>query len=667
MKYVLMLAVALLALQGCNKAGHLPPEKPSMAAEDAPKITLPKPATQTTINRQKELLASMPKNMSQDIEFAQRGFIATSPQNVIERLDGKGVSYDLTQNDFIKDDAPDTVNPLLWRHGKIMGYEGLFEVTKGVYQVRGFDVDNITFIEGENGFIVIDPMTAAEPAAAAYALVKKYVADKPVFAVIYTHSHADHFAGIEGVIDRADVEAGKVQIIAPKGFLAETVSEWMIAGNAMGRRAFYQFGLFLPPGKRGNVGVGTGPGIALGKVDLIPPTHEISNTGEKLVIEGVEFIFQLTPGAEAPVEMNFYLPQFKSLCMAETAIGTIHNVQTLRGANVRDAKAWADYLTEAEDLFGQEAESLFVSHLWPHFGNDHIREYLTKHRDTYKYMHDQTVRMMNAGLTPDEISETLILPDSLNSEWYNRGFYGSVSHNVKGIYDKYMGWYNGIPADLNRHPPIERAKKYVAGFGGMDSLMKSAENSYKDGDYRWASEILQHAVFAQPDHKNARELLADSYEQLGYVAESSIWRNIYLTAARELRQGGPDIYKGGSEDYILGGSTDEQVLDLLTVRLLPEKAAEKSLSMNIVFRETGNKFNLALNNSVLLYRKNVTREHSPTLTVSREGFLAVAFGFMTLDQAVGAGMIEIKGDGFSFTELSSMMENPSLDFNIIEP
>jgi len=586
---------------------------------------------------------------------------------VIKKNKG-GVSIDIAANDFMTGPAPDTVNPLLWQHGEFMGLnEGLFKVTDGVYQVRGFDVANITFVETDNGYVVIDPLNAGEPSAAAYALIKTHVGDKPVKAVIYTHSHSDHFAGISGVIDIKAAMSGDVPILAPKGFLEETAKEWLTAGNAMGRRAFYQFGLFLPPGPRGYVGVGQGQGISLDTHNLVPPTREIQRTGERVTIDGLDIIFQLTPGAEAPAEMNFYIPKYKALCMAETVNAGIHNVQTLRGANVRDAKEWADYLTEALVLFGDKAESLFITHHWPRFGNAEINEYVSKQRDSYKYLHDQTVRMMNQGLTRDEIAETLTLPESLGGEWYNRGFYGTLSHNSKAVYDKYMGWYNGNPATLNRHIPTERAKRYVAAIGGSDAVLRVAGKAFDTGDYRWSAEILQHLVFADPRDQAGRELLADSYEQMGYQAESAVWRNIYLSSAKELRQGGVDVYTGGEEDYLLSGASDAQVLDLLAVRLLPERAAGKSLSVNIVFKETGNRFNLRLNNSVRVYHSGVTNPDVGTITASRKGFLAVGLGFLTMGKAKLLRMVSEEGDGAALQDIGEMMDKPSLDFNIIEP
>ncbi len=633
--------------------------------KDSSGVTLPKGATASTREAQKRALDDMPQDIAKEKDFATRGFIAKYEKPQIDKFKGKGPSADLAQNDFITGPAPDTVNPLYWQHAEFMGLsEGLFKVTDGVYQVRGYDVSNITFVETDKGYIVIDPLNAAEPAKVAYDLMKEHVGDKPIKAVLYTHSHSDHFAGIGGVLDIKNL--GDVQIIAPTGFLEETAKEWMTAGNAMGRRAFYQFGLFLPRHEKGYVGVGQGPGISLGQHDLVAPTREITYTGETLTIDGLEVVFQLTPGAEAPAEMNFYFPKYKSVCMAETVNAGIHNVQTLRGANVRDAKEWADYLTESLALF-PDAESLFITHHWPRFGNNEIKEFVSKQRDSYKYIHDQTVRLMNQGLTPDEIAENLQLPKSLGSEWYNRGFYGSISHNSKAVYDKYMGWYNGMPQTLNQHIPTERGKRYVAAMGGAEQVLLIGGEAFDSGDYRWSAELLSHLVFDDPKNQEARELLADSYEQMGYQAESSVWRNIYLSSARELRQSGPDIYDGGQEDYLLNGASDEQILDLLAVRLIPDKAEGKTLSVNIIMEESGQTYNLRLQNSVLVYNKDVTDPDVGTVTASRKGFLAVGMGFLGLTQAKVLSMISTEGETSALQEIGKMMDKPTLDFNIIEP
>lgn len=608
----------------------------------------------------------LPKEDGQDFEFSNRGFIATWPESVIRQENGKP-SFDLAGNDFIDGKAPDTVHPALWRQNRVMRSEGLFRLAPGLYQVRNFDNSNVSFIETPKGWIVIDPLTVTEVARAAFDLLKKHVADKPVLALIYTHSHTDHFAGAPGIVDPADVAAGKVQVIAPKGFVEEVVSEWMIAGNAMGRRAFYQFGYFLPRGPKGHAGMGMGTAIAAGKQGFIAPTMEIERTGQSITIDGMELVFQMTPGAEAPTEFNIWIPSLKALCSAETATSTLHNVQTLRGAKVRDAKAWGDYLTETLRMWGGQADVLFASHHWPRYGNAVIRTHLAHQRDGYKFIHDQSVRRMNMGQTPNEIADGLKLPAALQGDWSLRGYYGTVSHNTKAVYDRYMGWYNGVPADLNPHPPVERAKRLVAAMGGAASLHRQARKAYATGDYRWSAELAHNGVFADPADKVSRKLLADSYEQLGYQSESAIWRNIYLTGAKELRQGRPDTYVESGPNYLMMATPLSDFLDLMETTLVPEKAGEAKLGFNILETTSGQRFAITLENSVIVSEAGQTVLGAPTLSASKPVLLGILFGKVPLDAMVTGGQAKLEGDGAGIRQLTGMLQPPKLDFNIIEP
>lgn len=608
----------------------------------------------------------LPKEDGQDFEFSNRGFIATWPESVI-RQDNGNPSFDLAGNDFIDGKAPDTVHPALWRQNRVMRSEGLFRLAPGLYQVRNFDNSNVSFIETPKGWIVIDPLTVTEVARAAFDLLKKHVADKPVLALIYTHSHTDHFAGAPGIVDPADVAAGKVQVIAPKGFVEEVVSEWMIAGNAMGRRAFYQFGYFLPRGPKGHAGMGMGTAIAAGKQGFIAPTMEIERTGQSITIDGMELVFQMTPGAEAPTEFNIWIPSLKALCSAETATSTLHNVQTLRGAKVRDAKAWGDYLTETLRMWGGQADVLFASHHWPRYGNPVIRTHLAHQRDGYKFIHDQSVRRMNMGQTPNEIADGLQLPAALQADWSLRGYYGTVSHNTKAVYDRYMGWYNGVPADLNPHPPVERAKRLVAAMGGAASLHRQARKAYATGDYRWSAELAHNGVFADPADKVSRKLLADSYEQLGYQSESAIWRNIYLSGAKELRQGRPDTYVESGPNYLMMATPLSDFLDLMETTLVPEKAGEAKLGFNIVETTSGKRFAITLENSVIVSEAGQTVPGAPTLSASKPVLLGILFGKVPLDAMVTGGQAKLEGDGAGIRQLTGMLQPPRLDFNIIEP
>lgn len=608
----------------------------------------------------------MPPEDGQDFEFARRGFIATWPENVIRQANGKP-SFDLSGNDFIDGAAPETVHPSLWRQNRVLRAEGLFRLAPGLYQVRNFDNSNVTFIETSKGWIVIDPLTVAEVAEAAFALVKKHVADKPVLALIYTHSHTDHFAGAPGIVDAADVASGKVQVIAPKGFVEEVISEWMIAGTAMGRRAFYQFGYFLPRGPKGHSGMGMGVAIAAGRQGFIPPTHEIERTGQSVTIDGLELVFQMTPGAEAPTEFNLWIPSLKALCSAETATSTLHNVQTLRGAKVRDAKAWADYLTETLRMWGGQADVIFASHHWPRFGNAVVRNHLAHQRDAYKFIHDQSVRRMNLGQTPTEIAEGLQLPPTLRADWSVRGFYGTVSHNAKAVYDRYMGWYDGVPANLNPHPPVERAKRMVASLGGARSLHRAARKAYAAGDYRWSAELAHNGVFADPADRTARSLLADSYEQLGYQSESAVWRNIYLSGARELRQGKPDSFAETGPSYLAMATPLHHFLDLVETTLVPEKAGSAKLAFNLVETGTGERFAITIENAVMVSEAGQSVPGAPTLSAPKPILLGILFGQAPLDAMVTSGRAKLEGDGAAIRQLVGMIQVPKLDFNIVEP
>ena len=654
---ILTRTIALLACLSLSVQGW---------AQSVPAIDAPRDATPATKAVLAEAERNLPPEDGQDFEFAQRGFIATWPEGVIKKANGTP-SFDLTGNDFITAAAPDTVHPSLWRQNRVLGHEGLYKVTDGLYQVRNFDNSNVSFIETPSGWIVIDPLTVSEVAAAAWQLLRTHVADKPILAVIYTHTHTDHFAGIAGMVDPADVASGKVQIIAPKGFVEEVVSEWIIAGPAMGRRAFYQFGYFLPRGPKGHAGMGMGTAIAAGEQVFIPPTREIERTGESITIDGIEVVFQMTPGAEAPAEFNIWIPHIKALCSAETATSTLHNVQTLRGAKVRDAKAWADYLTETLRLWGDDVEVLFASHHWPRFGNDVIRTHLGNQRDAYKYIHDQTVRRMNKGETPTEIAEGLVLPPALQKDWSVRGYYGTVSHNSKAVYDRYMGWYDGVPANLNPYPPVERATKMVAAIGGRKALHKQAQAAFDAGDYRWAVELANIGVFSDPTDTVSRRILADSYEQLGYQSESAVWRNIYLSGAKELRQGRPDGYIETGPNYLMQATPMADFLDLLETTLVPERAGATTLAFNIVDSVSGDHFAITLRNSVIVSEKGVTIADAPTLTAPKPVLLGILFGQAPLDAMIAGGYVKLDGDGAPIRTLIPMLERPTIDFNIIEP
>ena len=609
--------------------------------------------------------ADLPFADREDEDFAARGFIAAWPDNEIRGADGN-VVWNFRAYDFLQGPAPETVNPSLWRHAGLLARAGLFRVTDRVFQVRGFDVANMTIAVGDSGLIIIDPLTSVEAARAALTLARQAVGDRPVVAVIYTHSHADHFGGVRGVVDPADVTAGRVQIIAPEGFMDHAISENVIAGNAMSRRAIYQFGVGTAPGPEGVMTSGIGIALSNGTMSLIAPTHSVARTGETLTIDGVRIEFQVTPGTEAPAEMNFFFPDLGVLCLSENANATMHNILTPRGALVRDAEAWADYLTEALRLYGDRTDVMVTSHAWPRFGGERVRDFIASHRDAYKYLHDQTVRMMNAGLTSREIAEEISLPPSLASRWFNRGYYGTMMHNSQAVYQRYMGWYDGNPSNLDRHTPADEATRYVQAMGGPANVLARAQEAFDSGDYRWAAVLLNHLIFASDDHAEARALLARTHRQMAFQAESAIWRNMYLTAARELESGVAP--RGGvtqAADLVVATPT-AQVLDLLAVRLNPERLGNRRFAFNLVFPERNESFAVTIQNGVLVHESGVTLADAPTITSPRGVFLQ-ALGTGTMRRAVINRSIRISGDRGSLEGLNEVFDTPDPNFAIVTP
>jgi len=503
----------------------------------------PKPAEPAVKALNNAFLSKLPFADRADFEDVTHGFVATLPDAPVRGPSGNVV---WSQKDFafLEKDTPDGVNPSLWRQAQLNHSHGLFKVVDGLYQIRGFDISNMTLIEGDTGLIVIDPLLAVETASAALELYYQHRPRKPVVAVIYTHSHADHWGGVKGVTNESDVASGKVAILAPEGFLQYAVSESVIAGNATRRRGLYQFGPLLPKGERGLVDAGLGKTLSLGRTSLIPPTDIIRKTGERRVIDGIEIVFAMAPSTEAPAELYMYFPQFKALNMAEIATHNFHNLLPLRGTEVRDALAWSKDLNEALDVFGDKTDAVIAQHHWPVFGGARVRTFLENQRDLYKYVHDQTVRLMNQGFTAPEIAEQLQLPSSLANQWANREYYGTVRHNAKAIYQKYLGWYDDNPANLDPLPPVEAAKKYVAYMGGADAVIRRAREDFRKGEYRFVAEVANKLVFADPTNQEARDLAADAYEQLGYLAESATWRSAYLYGAYELRHGAAKVGRG---------------------------------------------------------------------------------------------------------------------------
>jgi alkyl sulfatase BDS1-like metallo-beta-lactamase superfamily hydrolase len=619
--------------------------------------------SETTRAANAALSETLPWQDREDEEFASRGFVAGPEFAGVAGADGR-IIWDFRAYEFLQGEPPETVNPSLWRHARLLTRAGLFRVSERVYQVRGFDVSNMTIILGDTGYIIIDPLTSMETAQAAMQLVHHNLSQRPIVAMIYTHSHVDHFGGVRGVVPVGQ-EAG-VEIIAPEGFMEHAVTENVIAGNAMGRRAQYQFGAALQPGPEGQMTSGIGIAISAGTFTLIPPTRTIARTGETLTIDGVTMEFQFTPGTEAPAEMNVFFPGLGVLCLAENANATMHNVLTPRGALVRDAKAWADYLTESLRLYGARTDYMITSHTWPRFGGDRVRDFLASHRDAYKYLHDQSVRLMNAGYTDREIAERLELPASLSSRWFNHGYYGTMRHNSRAVYQRYMGWYDANPANLNPLPPEEEATRFVRAMGGEAHVLAEGQRAFDEGDYRWAARVLSNLVFANAENRDARALLARTHRQMAYQAESAIWRNMYLTAAQELENGvAPRPTASLSADLIAATPTGS-VLDLLAVRLNPERLGDRRYAFNLVFPERNERFAVSIGNGVLVHERDVTLEDAPTITAARPAFLQ-AMATQSMARAVLSGTIRIVGNRRSLEGLGEVFDTPDPNFPIVTP
>ena len=633
-------------------------------------MTNQKDATPYTTAANNLLLNELNWEDKLDFELAARGFIASLDDPVITTDDGRPV-WDLGAYPFLEEEiAPPSVNPSLWRVSRLNAlYHGLFKVTDGVYQIRGFDLSVMSIIETDSGYVVVDPLLSAPTAKAGMDLVYQHIGRKPIMAVIYTHSHIDHWGGVKGVISEAEVKAGKVKVIAPEHFLEHAISENIIAGNVMSRRASYMYGNLVPKGPKGQIGAGLGQTTSTGAVTLIDPTDDITATGQTMIIDGLEIIFQLTPGTEAPAEMNFLFPKYRALCMAENCSHNMHNLYTLRGAQVRDAKAWAYYINEAIEYFAGRYDVIFASHHWPTWGAKAGVEYLKKQRDMYKYLHDETLRLANQGYTLLEIPEIIELPAELFRAWYNRGYYGSINHNVKAIYQRYLGFFDGNPATLHPLPPEAAGRKYVAFMGGAESLLAQARQSFAAGEYRWVAQVVNHLVFADPDNREARELQADALEQLGYQAESGPWRNFYLSAAKELRDGVLDLPapKTVSPDTVRATPLD-MFFDLLAVRLIGPQAAGETIVLNAIFTDSDEKYMLTVENGVLNYARDKQAEGADaTLTTTRAALDEIVLGEATMADKLAAGEAVIEGSREKLVEFLSLLDTFEFWFNIVTP
>lgn len=645
----LAVVTAALVLAGCGRSG----DQPAPSGD----------ATATTAQANAAFANSLPLADKQGFEDAGRGLIAR-PEGKILAADGSVIT-DFDAFKFVDGAAPPTVNPSLWRQARLNAQAGLFKVVNGVYQLRGFDIGNMTLIEGKTGWIVVDVLTCRETAAAALAFARKNLGDKPVTALLFSHSHVDHFGGALGVLTPEQVKAG-VPVIASSGFVEEATSENVLVGTAMGRRSAYQFGKNLARSAKGLVDTGLGKGVGYGSFGILAPTDLITQPTEERVLDGVRIVFHNVPGAEAPAEMTFSVPSLKLYGGAENLSQTMHNLLPVRGAKVRDALRWAAYMQDALDQLG-DAEVYVGQHNWPVWGHDRIVEFITHHRDVYKYTHDQTVRLINAGLTPAEIAEQIRLPKSLQGYLGTRGYYGDLRHNVKAVYQFYLGAYDGNPAHLDPLPPVEMAKRYVALAGGADKAVSVAQTAFDQGDYRWAAELLNHVVFADGSHKAARDLLARTYDQLGYAAEASTWRNSYLTAAAELRDGPPKqgINRAALID-VLAQTPIERFLEAMAAGLNGPAAEGKDFKINLVLTDTKESYVLWIENAVLHHRRaEPAADANATLTLTQGFFVRMMAGTAGPKDMLTSDELKVSGSRIDLIRFLALIDKAPGTFPIV--
>ncbi|WP_433759922.1 alkyl/aryl-sulfatase [Nocardia sp. CA-135398] len=621
------------------------------------------------VAEQQRAAAALPADMD-DLADADRGFIAALEPGEVRSPDGK-VVWDNDSYAFLRGSCPVSVNPSLWRQSGLVVKQGLYEVAAGIYQVRGLDLSNMTLIEGDTGVLVIDPLISAETAAAALALYRAHRGDRPVTGLIYTHSHADHFGGAMGVTTVDAVAAGRCPVLAPAGFLEHAVAENIYAGTAMARRSAYMYGAALPRGPKGQVGAGLGQTTSLGTVTLIPPTVDITATGQEETVDGVRIVFQLTPGTEAPAEMNFYFPDMRALCMAENATHTMHNLLTLRGALVRDPHVWAKYLTESINLFARNSDVVFASHHWPTWGTERLVEYLSLQRDLYGYLHDQTVRRLNQGYLGGEIAEMLEVPPAIADAWHTHGYYGSVSHNVKAIYQRYMGWFDGNPAHLWEHPPVESARRHVEFMGGADEVLRKAQTAYDAGDYRWVAQVVNYVIFADPSNEAAKTLQAKTFEQLGYGAENATWRNFYLSGAHELRNGSFGTPTSTNAPTMLAALTIEQIFDAIALRIDGPKAWNLRVVIDWHITDERRTHRLELRNGLMVHYDKPDGAELPdpdaAFTLTRPILIRALLAGENLGALVAAGDIAITGDPSRLNAVVGVIDAPDPNFAIVTP
>ncbi|MGB1868502.1 MAG: alkyl/aryl-sulfatase [Porticoccaceae bacterium] len=648
--------VLLAVIAGCDSSPEVNQQTSSSTS-----------ASKYTIAHNKVFADNLDLDNQQDFEDARRGMIAEAPNKAVTTDTGVQI-WDAGAYDFIEGEAPDTVNPSLWRQAKLNNIRGLFKVDEGIYQLRGFDLANISLIKSDNGWILVDPLTTLETTAAAMAFAEEHLGDIKLTGVIFTHSHIDHFGGVLALIDAEQAEANNVPIIAPSGFMEESTSENIIAGPAMTRRGTYMFGNSLPRSATGHVDTGLGKQVIYGSTSILEPTLLIDKPVMNLSVDGVAFEFYNMPGSEAPAELTFYLPEKKAFCGAEILSHVMHNVLTLRGAKVRDALLWSEYIGQSIDRL-DDVEVFFNSHHWPTWGHERIITQMEQQQDMYRFTHDQTVRLANLGYTPREIAGRLKLPESLAGNFHLRGYYGTLSHNSKAVYQHYFGWYEGNPAQLNPLPPEQSSVRYVEFMGGAEAILEKAAVSMQQGEYRWVAEVLNHLVFAQPDNSDAKKLLAAAHRQLGYQAESGPWRDIYLSAALELESGTSEQYY----DPVLNKAFVQQVplmefMKALSVRLDAEKAEGQRLVINVLFTDQQQNFVLRVRNSVMHYHQlPAAPDADASIAVTKDLFVDLLLGQVGIQQLVTTDELQIDGSVLKLLKFFSLLGDSNDNFNIVTP
>lgn len=667
-----LLLTICLVFTGCDQSPESSIEHKADAGNSAPTIH--------TVNINTAVLDELPFSDLRDFQEAERGLLVAADNLIVKHPVTGTDLWNIPSYDFIEGDAPDSVNPSLWRQAKLNGTPGLYKVKEGIWQLRNFDLATISIIEGELGWIIVDPGTTIDTGKVAMAFLQKHLlGDKPISTVLFTHSHVDHFGGVLGFIDQQKIDSGQVKIVAPEGFLEEAASENIMLGRAMARRAGYQYGLALEPGIYGDIDLGLGKSVPFGRSSLVLPNLIISETGEEHILDGVRFVFQIASGTEAPAEMTFYLPEHNAFCGAEVISRTMHNVYTLRGAKVRDALLWSQVIDNILQNYGH-VDVIFNSHHWPVWGTERIGVYLQTQRDTYKFIHDQTVRMILNGMTPTEIANQIELPEELRTQFSSRGYYGTLQHNAKAVYQYYMGWYDGNPANLHPIPTSEASPKYIELMGGIDTVVEKAQEYYNDGEYQWVAELLNHAVFTQADHDGAKALLAKTYDQMGYQAESGPWRSEYLTAAHELRHGitMPEM-RPADQAGVLLQTPIPTFLQTIAVSVDADKAAGKDLVVDLVFSDVGESYVLVLRNSVLnfylrsldqsLQSNEVDKKHDSTvtLTLTKELLLEILTGQGSLREILLGDDLSVDGSLLDLLSFFRSLDSGAGNFPIVTP